>query len=385
MRWIPRLPELEKLDTYQMLPRLQIVSGFGVILIFLYSLQYWRSPSAVLLVLGIGVIEAGASHVAGFLMGLIFGIPRTPARQPSAQGASTLATAAAGPAVPASTPGPSTVNDVEPNTNLVEISDWLTKILVGVGLVELGKIPLKMQHLASFFAMGLRHCPPGTTVNDACFQSSEALAMVIIIFFSVSGFLLGYLWARLYLQRALSEINSVKLEVSEAKASIFVALSRVFTGLGTWQDPQPRQIGSVYYKRALRYLDRGLSKYPADPELHFEMAIVLKSYAMSQQPRNLEMIGRALAHVVECSRLNPSDPIAVFNMACYQALLGKDITLIVQSLERAFALRPELRAEAWADDDLVSVRNSPEFRNVAGPPPNQPNQPNQPAQPNQPD
>jgi hypothetical protein len=365
MRWISRIPLLEKLDTYQMLPRLQIVSLFGVILIFLYSLQYWRSPSAVLLVLGIGVIEAGASHVAGFLMGLIFGIPRTPPRQPSAQGASTLAAISSG-----SPPSSSAAHDVEPNTNLVEISDWLTKILVGVGLVELGKIPLKMQHLASYFAMGLRRCPAGTSVNDLCFQSSESFAMAIIIFFSVSGFLFGYLWARLYLQRALGEINSVRVEVDRTKSSVFVALSRVFTGLGTWQDPEPAQIGSDYFKKALDYLDRGLEKDPTNPELHLEMSIVLKSFAISQHPENSEMLERALAHVTECARLNPNDPIPFFNIACYQALLHKDISLIVQSLKDAFALRPELSAAAWADHDLASVRDTPEFIAVVGPKPN---------------
>ena len=371
MSWTPRIMQDDKLETYHILPRIQIASVFGLLLVFCYSLQYLRTPSAFVLVLGAGLIGSGASYVAGFLMGLIFGIPRTPPRAPSPPSAPVSA-----PGTPASTPapGPSPDHDIEPNSNLVEISDWLTKIFVGVGLVELGKIPGKMEHLAEYLAMGLRRCPPDANANLACIQSSHALAMGIIVFFSISGFLFGYLWSRLYLQRALGQINRVKQEVGEVKASIFVALSRVFTGLGTWQDPQPNQIGASYYQKALDYLNKGLAKYPADPQLHLEMAIVLKSYAMSQQPRNVKMIEGALAHMTEYVKLLPSDPVGYYNLACYQALTGKDVKLIAANLAQAFQYKPELMAAAWTDDDLASIRNSPEFKAIAGPPPSPQNQ-----------
>jgi hypothetical protein len=365
----------DKLETYHILPRIQIASAFGLLLVFCYSLQYFKTPSAFVLVLGAGLIGSGASYVAGFLMGLIFGIPRTPPRAPTPAPAPALAQ---GTPAAAATPTPSPEHDIEPNSNLVEISDWLTKVLVGVGLVELGKIPGKMDHLAQYLAMGLRRCPPDTVdqhaANLACLQSSYALAMGIIVFFTISGFLFGYLWSRLYLQRALGQLNRVKQEVGEVKASVFVALSRVFTGLGTWQDPQPNQIGASYYQKALDYLNKGLAKYPADPQLHLEIAIVLKSYAMSQQPRDVKMIEGALAHMVEYVKLVPDDPVGFYNLACYQALTGKDVKLIAENLGRAFQYKPGLMAAAWTDDDLISVRNSPEFKAVAGPPPSPQNQ-----------
>jgi hypothetical protein len=365
----------DKLETYHILPRIQIASAFGLLLVFCYSLQYFKTPSAFVLVLGAGLIGSGASYVAGFLMGLIFGIPRTPPRAPTPAPAPVPAQ---GTPASAATPTSSPEHDIEPNSNLVEISDWLTKVLVGVGLVELGKIPGKLDHLAQYLAMGLRRCPPNTAdqpaADLACLQSSHALAMGIIVFFTISGFLFGYLWSRLYLQRALGQLNRVKQEVGEVKASVFVALSRVFTGLGTWQDPQPNQIGASYYQKALDYLNKGLAKYPADPQLHLEIAIVLKSYAMSQQPRDVKMIEGALAHMVEYVKLVPDDPVGFYNLACYQALTGKDVKLIAENLDQAFKFKPGLMAAAWTDDDLISVRNSPEFKAVAGPPPSPQNQ-----------
>jgi len=62
----------------------------------------------------VGLFLAGASTVAGSLVGFLFGVPQY--RRPdhsSTRNANSTTT---------------------PNTNLEQISDWLTKIIVGVGL-----------------------------------------------------------------------------------------------------------------------------------------------------------------------------------------------------------------------------------------------------------
>ena len=80
-----------------------------------------------------------------------------------------------------------------PNSNLEEVSDWLTKIIVGLTLVNLGEIPDKVGAISSNAAAML-----GTGTSDARFSVATAL----IVGFSVIGFLLGYIYTRLFLQGA---------------------------------------------------------------------------------------------------------------------------------------------------------------------------------------
>lgn len=119
---------------------------------------------------------AGAAALSGGLLGILFGIPR------SAQGESD--------------PVPRPMPDEEgrrspaygPNTNLEQISDWLTKILVGVTLVQLGNIASGTGRLVDFLASGMAGTP-----QDRVFILAE------LVFFSVWGFMLGYFFARLFL------------------------------------------------------------------------------------------------------------------------------------------------------------------------------------------
>lgn len=82
------------------------------------------------------------------------------------------------------------------NTNLEEISDWLTKIIVGLGLIQLAKIPSWIDRLASLFA-------DSVIVNT----TERGVLAAIIVFFSVGGFLFGYLITRLFLQGALGRAD----------------------------------------------------------------------------------------------------------------------------------------------------------------------------------
>lgn len=353
MPLIPRNRRAESLDPYRMLARLQIVLAVGVLAIALYTVQFgWHL--SLLRVFGIAVVGAGASLAAGFLLGFVFGIPRAAARSEGS--------APTGPAPNSIKTVPTAGSHTfQANSNLVEISDWLTKIFVGVGLVELAQIPGKMKALASYFAAGLRQCQDNT---DSCIRSSEAFAMMILVFFGVCGFLLGYLWARLYLQKAFDELTNIKEEVSEAKSAIYIALSRVFTGIGTWQHPDPKDIDIHSFERAMEYLDRGLEQYPEDPELHFEKAIVAKAMASKKQPADQDLLRQALAHAQQALVLKPNNPNTLFNVACYQTLLNKDPKEILPNLEAAIKLKPELRENAKNDTDLASLRENEDFKKL---------------------
>jgi hypothetical protein len=66
-------------------------------------------------VLGVGLMVVAASTLVGAIVGFLFGLSRTVER----------------PGAPAF---------MTSSTNLEQISDWLTKILVALGLVQLGKL-----------------------------------------------------------------------------------------------------------------------------------------------------------------------------------------------------------------------------------------------------
>ena len=82
------------------------------------------------------------------------------------------------------------------NDNLVQISDWLTKIIVGVGLTQLYNLPhfiLKVgETLQNSFGTG--------------YYGRDA-SIAIILYFVVIGFLCAYIWTRIYFVRLLKDLD----------------------------------------------------------------------------------------------------------------------------------------------------------------------------------
>jgi tetratricopeptide (TPR) repeat protein len=89
------------------------------------------------------------------------------------------------------------------NTNLEQISDWLTKILVGVGLTQLTELPTLLRVL-------------GESVTVA---NSVAVTIGLIVTFLICGFFAGYLLTRLFLAGAFQEAENWLSRQAE-KASI---------------------------------------------------------------------------------------------------------------------------------------------------------------------
>jgi len=158
----------------------------GCITIFVYALQ---TPNFAMFVsvFGIGLFIAGASMITGGLMGFLFGIPKT-LQQEKPDKTSTDET-------PKEKAKDNNVS-YQANTNLEQISDWLTKILVGVGLTQLTSLPGALRKFGQFVSPGLGSKP-----------ESPILAIGILFFFSICGFLLCYLWTRLYFGNELRKAD----------------------------------------------------------------------------------------------------------------------------------------------------------------------------------
>ena len=164
----------------------------GILAIILYAIQAsgWTQFTSVV---GVSTMIGCASLLAGGLVGFLFGIPRT-LQQDGVQG----------PQQPASETATSQDDrqraSYGANTNLEQISDWLTKILVGVGLTQIAQLPQALRKYADYAAVGL-----------GGFQSSEIFALALLIYFAICGFLVGFLATRLKLPGAYAQADLAQL------------------------------------------------------------------------------------------------------------------------------------------------------------------------------
>ena len=155
-----------------------------------------------------GLLWAAACSSVGWFLGFLFGIPRSLSTDTARTTAPVPPEGTATPAdgdqntvslaksdvtpLPSPKPAVATGPSTAVNTNLEQISDWLTKIIVGVTLVESRKV---LDHLSN-----AAHVMAGSLGGDG----SVSFAFAILIYFFFSGLLGSYLLTRLFLQRAFT-------------------------------------------------------------------------------------------------------------------------------------------------------------------------------------
>jgi hypothetical protein len=140
--------------------------------------SWTHSFQAFCQVLAIGIVVCGACAMVGWLLGLLFGIPKS------------IATLG----VPSSATASSSQPDVKQptsrvNTNLEDVSDWLTKTLIGVGLTQLTSLPHTLWHYATILDLASLKTQGG----GAVFILSVATAG------AAGGFWVGYVTTRTFL------------------------------------------------------------------------------------------------------------------------------------------------------------------------------------------
>ena len=125
------------------------------------------------------------------ILGLIFGVPRARAEF-----------------------SPEASERYSANSNLEQISDWLTKLLVGAGLVELKSLPGAVRGAGEFLGDGL------AVTNPAAYATSA------IVYGAGVGFGAGYLWTRLRMRLLLEKSDRDAAEASRRKEQLVQQLRR---------------------------------------------------------------------------------------------------------------------------------------------------------------
>ena len=165
LRWIEQAKQFFASGWMFAIP---IVAILWTVVILIFALQL---PSGVRWgAFATAIFIGSSSFLLGGLAGFLFGIPR---------------------AVQSFT-APTGAAQYQANTNLEQVSDWLTKIIVGVSLVEIGRIIPGLTR----FAESMK-APLGGQASSAAFGLALTMANVLL------GFFLFYLWSRSLLKKEL--------------------------------------------------------------------------------------------------------------------------------------------------------------------------------------
>ncbi|MCA9782002.1 MAG: hypothetical protein KC518_00340 [Candidatus Cloacimonetes bacterium] len=158
------------------------ISCAGVPILVLHAMLGADWPGA-LQRLALTLMLAGATLLCGGLVGFLFGFPRARPSESHGEGA-----------------GP---QRYRANTNLEEVSDWLSKILLGVGLVQINKLG------------GLAHAIAAQSVQGFAGGPGDIVFVVALLaYYLICGFLLGFLATRLVLATVFEAVDDSQ-ELSE--------------------------------------------------------------------------------------------------------------------------------------------------------------------------
>jgi hypothetical protein len=174
-------PKKDPIPNMFFIMNVMLISGiaFVVMLSFINYSTNSISAGSLFYAIGNGLLIAGAFYGSGGFIGFLFGIPKVVQNNNQS---------------------------VSHNDNLVQVSDWLTKIIVGVGLTQLYNIPGFLLRVGRQFGKSVLGYDPKDDLGTN-------VAIAIILYFSILGFLMVYLWTRIYLINRLRNIETYYLNL----------------------------------------------------------------------------------------------------------------------------------------------------------------------------
>lgn len=341
-----------------------IIAGFIGIAFY----GFFANASRVL----IPLIWALGTLALGTLTGFLFCLPRIRQGEPvERESETTDPTKAGDPAKSKRAPRGTDGYGLDINTNLEQISDWLSKIIVGLGLVELRKIPGHMVDLADYIA------------KDMGDPSARAFACGLVLFFAVCGFLYGYLYMRLILSHRFREadqkskgLDQQKLDETARKTEgleLFAIINAEIAGIqAELPDAPPHEVDD-----AIRLLEAARKLQPDRRKTNMLLGVLL-AIKKKEYERGIRICEEAIEAMRRSGSLTAKDEadfrynIACFHMAEANDLPANDVrkaeleSKAIRILDQAIQIWPGLKSLARTDQqrEWNPVRNRPEFQRL---------------------
>jgi hypothetical protein len=248
-------------------------------------------------------------------------------------------------------------------TNLEQVSDWLTKIILGAGLTQLIKLPPTLKSLGEQFKGG--------------FDGNPLLPILIVMNSLVFGFFAGYLLTQLFLAQALKRAQDAANKVTAVLDNVdnLERLGKIGAATATLEaavSNLPKDI-PVQSKRALieRLTYNALYEPPPDG---FQKTIRYAEQYIQEEPKNASAriwanLAAALGQKYKYDQ----------EKGVPQQVLDETRRRALEAATKAIELEPEMRTwlrTLWnpedptkdraQEDDLEIFYNDQEFKKLLG-------------------
>lgn len=309
---------------------------FAVIAVAALAGLLISQTSGVFAATGIGIEIFLASLASGAALGFLFAVPRV-----LSQGA----------AKPPEDGREARSRFLQSNTNLERISDWLTTMLVGVGISQL--------HRVNDALLGFRRYIAETAlVFDGTAGALPAVAPLLLITGALTGFIVMYLHTRIDLVRFFDEVEGV-LSGEARRAVVGAARSTEADGSPLLADIE--RSSSVTIDNALDVMFDLLYK-PDGYRKVIELAAQLSNSPATKRAAYWYYLAAAFGQQLKHARANDDSELAIS---------ARDNA--IDCIRRAIKIDPSYRARFWlisdpnsTDDDLSELRDDTEFLSLVG-------------------
>ena len=133
--------------------------------------------------IGLSILILAASVAVGAVAGFLFGVPKSVAVKSQEDDG-----------------GKKVIQRYQPNSNLEQVSDWLTKIIIGVGLIEIRQLA------AVLGSLGVRL---GQDFGDPAGKPGvgATYSLTLVVGGTLIAFLFVYMWVRTRFSEVLTQLD----------------------------------------------------------------------------------------------------------------------------------------------------------------------------------